>query len=237
MEKYLFWGAFFFAYLMNGITGFSGNVFAMPVGIPTIGHETSIVVLNCTGFLASALIAFTSLKHVIWREVFKMGIIMAIFMVVGAWINTVAPLDILTKVYGAAILVICIRGLFFNKQNKDLPEGLLYVILGIAGIIQGMFVSGGSFLAIYALQKIKDKDQFRATTCMMWTILNGAYALYGIQSGDFGDQGLLILAVCVPLLIVATWLGGQIQKRISQEQFIKFSYILLTAIGLVLLIK
>lgn len=47
MEKYLFWGAFFFAYLINGITGFAGNIFAMPVGMSTIGHETSIAVLNC----------------------------------------------------------------------------------------------------------------------------------------------------------------------------------------------
>ena len=44
MEKYLFWGAFFFAYLINGITGFAGNIFAMPVGMSTIGHETSIAV-------------------------------------------------------------------------------------------------------------------------------------------------------------------------------------------------
>ena len=65
MEKYLFWGTFFFAYLINGITGFAGNIFAMPVGMATIGHEESIVVLNCTGFLASVLIAFTGIKHVV----------------------------------------------------------------------------------------------------------------------------------------------------------------------------
>lgn len=71
MEKYLFWGTFFFAYLINGITGFAGNIFAMPVGMVTIGHEESIVVLNCTGFLASVLIAFTGIKHVVWKELAK----------------------------------------------------------------------------------------------------------------------------------------------------------------------
>lgn len=76
MEKYLFWGTFFFAYLINGITGFAGNIFAMPVGMATIGHEESIVVLNCTGFIASVLIAFTGLKHVVWRECVKMCVIM-----------------------------------------------------------------------------------------------------------------------------------------------------------------
>ena len=95
----------------------------------------------------------------------------------------------------------------------------------------------GRFLAIYALQKIKDKEAFRATTTMTWVFLNGGYALYGIQGGSLGGDGLLTLAVCIPLLILATWLGGLIQKRISQQQFVKFTYVLLTVIGCVLLIK
>ena len=183
MEKYLFWGAFFFAYLINGITGFAGNVFAMPVGIQTIGHDTSIVVLNCTGLLASCLIAFTGIKHVVWREVAKMSVIMLVFMAVGAWLNTVVPLPIL------------------------------------------------------ALQKLRDKDAFRSTTTMTWVILNGVYSLYGIQAGGFEGDGLLIVAVCIPLLIVATWLGGAIQKRVSQEQFVKASYVLLLVVGVFLLFK
>ena len=137
MEKYLFWGAFFFAYLINGITGFAGNVFAMPVGIQTIGHDTSIVVLNCTGLLASSLIAFTGIKHVVWREVAKMSVIMLIFMAVGAWLNTVVPLPILTKIYGVAVLVMAFRGLLAGGEDKLLPEWALLLILSIAGLIQG----------------------------------------------------------------------------------------------------
>ena len=237
MEKYLFWGTFFFAYLINGITGFAGNIFAMPVGMATIGHEESIVVLNCTGFLASVLIAFTSIKHVVWKEWAKMCLVMAIFMAIGAYVNTIAPLSILSKVYGVAVLVIAIRGLFFGKEDKLLPGWMLFIILAIAGLIQGMFVSGGSFLAIYALQKLKDKEEFRATTTMTWVFLNGAYAFYGIQGGGLAGDGLLTLAVCIPLLILSTWLGGRIQKSISQEQFLKFTYVLLTVIGCVLLFK
>ena len=66
--------------------------------------------------------------------------------------------------------------------------------------------------------------------------LNGAYALYGIQGGSLGGDGLLTLAVCIPLLILSTWLGGLIQKRISQEKFLKLTYVLLLLVGLVLLI-
>lgn len=162
---------------------------------------------------------------------------MIVFMCVGAWINTIAPLDFLQKIYGVAILVIAIRGLFFNKENKMLPEWMLILIVAIAGIIQGMFVSGGSFLAIYALQKLKTKEEFRATTTTVWTILNSTYGLFGVIRGDLSGDGWLILLVCIPLLVLVTWLGGLIQKRISQEQFIKASYVLLIVVGLVLFFK
>ncbi len=237
MERYLFWGTFFFAYVVNGVTGFAGNIFAMPVGMNTIGLDTSIVVLNCTGWLASILIAVTGIKKIVWREVLKMCLVMIVFMALGVLINRIASLDFLSKVYGVAILIIAIRGLFFNKNEKDLPSWLLWIILAFAGVIQGMFVSGGSFLAIYALQKIKDKEAFRATTTMTWVILNGAYALFGVVQGGLADGGWFILLVCIPLLIIATWLGGMIQKRISQQRFTKFVYVLLLVVGTVMLFK
>lgn len=236
METYIFWGVFFFAYLINGITGFAGNIFAMPVGMYTIGLDTSIAVLNWTGFIASVTIAVTSIKHVVWREVLKMTLVMLVFMVVGAWLDQVAPVEVLSKVYGAAVLIIALRSILTKKQ-KFLPEWMLYIILACAGIIQGMFVSGGSFLAIYAIQKLKDKDSFRATTTMTWVFLNSIYGLYNIQSGALDGSGLFILAVCIPLLLLGTWLGGRIQKKVSQDTFMKFTYGLLLVIGVVLLIK
>lgn len=70
---------------------------------------------------------------------------MAIFMAIGAWLNHHCSAEHLSKVYGVAVLIIAIRGLFFNKEDKLLPDWILYYILAIAGLIQGMFVSGRFF--------------------------------------------------------------------------------------------
>ena len=209
----------------------------MPFGIMTIGHTEAIVVLNCAGFLASGSIAFMNRKYILWREVAKIGVVMIVCMALGAWLITVAPLAFLTKVYGVAIVAIAVWGLFFNKQNRVLPEWVLFLIVVVAGLIQGMFVSGGSFLAIYALQKIKDKNAFRGTTCTVWTILNATYATYCIATGAFTSEVAVIFAVCVPLLIVGTLLGSAAVKRLNQEQFTKFSYALLIVIGVVLFFR
>ena len=47
----------------------------------------------------------------------------------------------------------------------------------------------------------------------------------------------IMVAIAIPLLLVATWLGNKLQKRISQATFIKVTYVLLTVIGIILLVK
>ena len=45
--------------------------------------------------------------------------------------------------------------------------GMLLVILA-AGVVHGMFVSGGALLVIYASGALKEKEEFRATMAMLW---------------------------------------------------------------------
>ena len=47
---------------------------------------------------------------------------------------------------------------------------------------------------------------------------------------------MLTVGICIPIAIVANILGQAIQKRISQEKFLKLTYVLLLLVGLVLLI-
>ena len=41
-------------------------------------------------------------------------------------------------------------------------------ILLAAGMIHGMFVSGGALLVVYATLVLKDKEEFRATVALIW---------------------------------------------------------------------
>ncbi|MEG0127074.1 MAG: sulfite exporter TauE/SafE family protein, partial [Clostridia bacterium] len=86
-----------------------------------------------------------NIKHVNWKEFFKIISVMLVFMLVGIWLDTIMPLHILLKIYGAVIVVVGLKNLIFPSQ-KFLPEWMLWIILALAGLIQGMFVSGGALL-------------------------------------------------------------------------------------------
>ena len=227
----LFLGVFFIAYAIQAITGFAGNIIAMPAGMATVGMQESVAMLNATGMIGCGLIAIQNWKHINWRELAIMLVVMTPFMFVGIWLDTVLPLGILSKIYGAIVVVVGVRGLVL-KQQRFMPKWLLAVLLVLAGLIQGMFVSGGAILAIYALQRLQDKDQFRATLSCIWMVLNFVYAALQLSQGHYTPDCLVMVAIAIPLLLVATWLGNKLQKRISQATFIKVTYVLLTVIGI-----
>ena len=236
MEKVLFAAAFFVAYTIQAVTGFAGNIFAMPVGTHVMGLSSSVAVLNAMGFFACGMLAELNCEYINWRELAIMLAVMTPFMFVGIWLDTVLPLGILSKIYGAIVVVVGVRGLVL-KQQRFMPKWLLAVLLVLAGLIQGMFVSGGAILAIYALQRLQDKDQFRATLSCIWMVLNFVYAALQLSQGHYTPDCLVMVAIAIPLLLVATWLGNKLQKRISQATFIKVTYVLLTVIGIILLVK
>ena len=235
MEKALFLAAFFFAYTVQAITGFAGNIFAMPVGTTLLGLESTVAVLNAMGVFACGLLAVTNLKSVNWRELGKMLAVMAVFMFVGIWLDTVMPLHVLLKLYGVVLVAIGAKNLL-RPQTRFLPEWALWVVLALAGLVQGMFVSGGALLVIYAVQKLRDRQQFRITLSAVWTVLNFLYAVIAFRQGHYTGDVLQVVALCIPLAVVATVLGSKLQKRISQERFLKFTYVLILCIGGLLLV-
>ena len=233
-EKIIFWAAFFVAYTLNAITGFAGNIIAMPVGMQTLGIQESIASLNVAGFLACGLLAIQGFKYIDWRQLARILAVMIVFMIVGIWLDTIVSLDILKKIFAIFVLIVGLKNLIF-PQRKGVPEWLLWVALALAGILQGMFVCGGAMLVIYATQKLPEKDQFRATLSMNWFILNVLYSLYSWHAGYMtADVGVVILG-CIPLMIAATLVGGYINKRMSQEAFLKCTYVMLTVIGVIML--
>ena len=107
----LFLGVFFIAYAIQAITGFAGNIIAMPAGMATVGMQESVAMLNATGMIGCGLIAIQNWKHINWRELAIMLAVMTPFMLVGIWLDTVLPLGILSKICGAIVVVVGVRGL------------------------------------------------------------------------------------------------------------------------------
>lgn len=221
--------------IIQGITGFAGTVLAMPFSILLLGINIAKPVLNILTIIACAFIVIKSYKHINISEFIKMTLIMLIGVFIGEYFYSIFSVDVLLIIYAIFIILISIKGLFVKKQF-ELNDIVLMAIILIAGIIHGMFISGGPLLIIYAVKKLKGKEEFRATLSPVWIVLNTYILIKQITVGIINTPILYITLMAVPALIIGVFIGNKLAKRISQESFLKLSYILLLISGVSLLI-
>ena len=235
MKEIIFLFVLFVANVIQAITGFAGTVLAMPPSIYLLGMDNAKVVLNVMALLSGLMIAVMSYHHMNKKEVIKICVCMVAGMAIGIQIcKTVPSEQILLIIYGVIILLIAGKNLLCHRQ-RTLPKALLLVILLLAGVIHGMFVSGGA-LVVYAAQVLKEKEEFRATLAPVWVVLNSILLVSQVRQGVFTEGNIRLILISIIPLFMATWLGKKLVKKVSQKVFLNLTYVLLLVSGLSLIL-
>ena len=233
MKEIIFLFVLFVANVIQAITGFAGTVLAMPPSIYLLGMDNAKVVLNVMALLSGLMIAVMSYHHMNKKEVIKICVCMVAGMAIGIQIcKTVPSEQILLIIYGVIILLIAGKNLLCHRQ-RTLPKAL---ILLLAGVIHGMFVSGGALLVVYAAQVLKEKEEFRATLAPVWVVLNSILLVSQVRQGVFTEGNIRLILISIIPLFMATWLGKKLVKKVSQKVFLNLTYVLLLVSGLSLIL-
>jgi len=225
----------FVAFTIQSLTGFGGPPIAMPLSIPVVGVAAAKPVITLGAWLSALIIAVKNYKDIDWRELAKMSGVMLLFMIAGLWLFKNVQMSYLQVIYGVIVMAIGIKKLFFPSE-KTMPKWLSAAAVCAAGVMQGLFVSGGSFLVVYAVSAIPEKQKFRATLSAVWVVVNllliGSYFF----DGSFSPPVLALSAWSLIPMIGAVVVGSLLAGKLNQKTFLKVAYILLIISGAVLLI-
>jgi len=112
-----------------------------------------------------------------------------------------------------------------------------FFLLVAAGIVHGIFVSGGPLLVSYLTKVLKDKEQFRSTISTVWIILNGIIFVSDISTGMWTASLWKTGLITVPFLFLGMFIGAKLYKIMSQHLFMLITYVLLFISGIMLLLK
>lgn len=236
MENILFLIVLFISNVIQAITGFAGTVLAMPPSMFLLGIDDAKVVLNVMALLSGVMIAFSGRKHIRWKELGKMILLMLVGMAIGIVICQVMESDRkLLMFYGIIIILIALKNILIKKEVA-LPKWALLLILLCAGVIHGMYVSGGALLVIYAVQVLKEKQEFRVTVAPVWVVLNSFMLGSQIYQGQITVKNQQLILISIIPLIVATWLGTKIAVYVPQKVFLYITYVLLLVSGVALIV-
>lgn len=231
----LFQIVLFLANTIQTITGFAGNMLAMPFSIRLVGIEEAKAVLNIFTLLACLIISIQNRKYINYSVLLKMIGGMVAGMIVGIWLFEKLPLSILLKCYAIIIICVALKKMFWKKEIS-LKNWAMMLVLLAAGIIHGMFLSGGALLVIYAVSVLKDKDEFRATIAPVWVILNAFLIVDHYRLGYYTEKNLMAIVISIVPLMFSIIVGNFLYKKINQQQFLKITYVLLIVAGVSLMI-
>lgn len=231
----VFLAVIFAANVIQAITGFAGTLLAMPVSVSLIGVHEAKVILNIMAFLSCLGIVVRDRKNIRYDILLKIIVLMGGGMAVGIWIFKAVPLKAVLPAYGIMIIMIACKNLMIRRTIK-VKEWVLVIVLIMAGVMHGMFVSGGALLVIYASAVLKDKDEFRVTVAHVWVILNIFLMLSDFKNGYITPHVLWLTGVSIIPLILALYLGSRLHETLDEKLFLKLTNVLLLISGVSILL-
>jgi uncharacterized membrane protein YfcA len=221
--------------VIQGITGFAGTLLAMPPSMMLLGVEPAKAILNAMGLAASLAIVWQDRKSVNVKQLRRMVLFMTLGIVLGLLLLQLVRIDFLLVIYGIFLLVFALFKLFSKGTGRVLSPALGVLILIAAGVIHGMFISGGSLLVIYAVNALPEKKEFRATLSGVWVVLNSLLLIQHGTQGYFTSSTLWLTLICLVPLFLGVKLGGILHEKVNQATFLRVTYVLLAISGGMLL--
>ena len=221
------------ANIIQAITGFAGGPLSMPPCIALVGLSDAKASITLIFLISTAVVTAMSIKDINVKKTITMIVLMAVGMIPGMWLYDILPAKLLMIVYGTIVVLIGIWKM--TGRGKEMKFPLNYIALVVAGMMQGMFTSGGPFIALYATDALKDKKQFRASVSSVWVVLNLYMCSRMYVQGMYTPHAIRLTAYSIIPVGVAIVIGNIINKKIRQETFLKMVYVLLVISGALLL--
>jgi uncharacterized membrane protein YfcA len=224
------------AFAVEAATGFGATVIAIALGVHLFPLDALLPVLVPLGLVLSATIAWRERAHLdrslLLRRILPL---MTVGLLVGLSLFESASNETLRRAFGAFVVGVSALELWRARGAGTASPPLAPTAEGAAligaGVIHGLFSTGGPLL-VYALGRTAiPKRTFRATLSTLWlvmgTVLSAAYA----WNGHLGAATLSATAALLPVLGLALLAGNWLHHRLDEDRFRTLVYSLLLLAG------
>ena len=232
----IFATAIFVSNIVQALTGFAGVMLSIPSSMLLFGPDMAIAVINALCWGVSVVLAWRNRRYLNLKGVLTIVGFMLAGMAIGVKLYSLVSPQIVGPVYGGIIVAAALKNLLVKPSEKPMSHWLSAVILIGAGIIHGMFASGGSLLVVYLAATYHNKYTFRANVADVWSCLNLVLMFKDFEKGMFNAQAFHLMLIAIIPLLLAVYIGNKIHSRINQRMFNYSTYGLLLLSGAMILL-
>ncbi len=231
------------SYGIQTASGFGAGVVLVTLGVHFVDLSTLLALTLPLSLMQTSWVTVRNRKSVntavlARRVVPFMGTGVGIGFLVSGYFDDAS---LLKRVLGGLVFVLAARELWAvlrsaREVHSDGSSWVSVVALVGAGVVHGIYATGGPLLVFALGREGLDRETFRATVTSVWLVFNlGLVAAFAIE-GRY-DEGLLrqlgVLALALPVGIVA---GERVFARVNERTFKLGIYGLLGLAGVPLLL-
>lgn len=221
------------AEILGTIGGFGSSVFFVPfAGFFFDFHN----VLGLTAlFHLSSNISKIALfrKGLNKRLLLNIGIPSVIFVIIGGLLSNFFNATFLTIALG--LFLVAFGALFLLRPKLVIPPKKYPSIAGgaISGFSAGLLGTGGAIRGLTMAAFNLEKSVFIATSAAIDLAIDFTRSIVYVSSGYVNKSHLIYIPFLIIIGLGGTYIGKRILVHISQENFKRFSLILIVIIGII----
>jgi uncharacterized membrane protein YfcA len=237
----LFAAVVFGGYVVQTVTGFGSTIFCVTFGALLVPIEMVPALEVPLSLVQNAWITMRYHDGIAWRLVLaKVVPLMLGGMIVGFEISEGVQGDALRVAFGVLVLVLSARelyGILRTTQAEERPAGPVATTTALlgAGVVHGIYATGGPLL-VYAIGRLgMSKHAFRSTLTVIWLVLNAILTGMMAFRGRVSQETLLTSAMLFPTVPLGLVVGEVLHRRVSERRFkiLLFSLLSIAAVTLV----
>ncbi len=227
----------FLAGMTKATLGFGESLVAMPlltllIGVQMAAPVAALMMTTLTGFLL-----LQSWQKVDFHATWRVMVAAVIGIPFGVWGLRTLPPQAITLTLGVVLVLV---GLFnlARPTVRWIPGPRWGYVFGfIAGLMGGAVTAGGPPIVIFGTLRRLPPAEFRATLQGCFTPLNIFILLGHALAGLWTPPVLELYAMSLPVIFFALWIGGRVHHAIPAQAFTRVVYIVLVALGVVMVLS
>ncbi|UCF13943.1 MAG: sulfite exporter TauE/SafE family protein [Phycisphaerales bacterium] len=227
----------FIATLTRSTFGFGDAMVGMPLLVMAIPLDVATPLVGLMGITASATILIRHWRDVHIKSVWPLIVYTLVGIPIGVWLLKDVYENVMKTILALVIISFSLYRLFKPKLFT-LASDKLACIFGLAsGILGGAYNTNGPPVVIYGTLRRWNPEKFRATL-QGYFFPTGALIATGHCIGGLWTKPVLVnYAFSFPVLLVAIFLGGRINRKIPKARFDNYIYGFLVILGVCLLME
>ena len=227
----------FTATLVRSTFGFGESLIAVPLLVFLIPLEVAVPLSVLISIVVAGVVVVQDKKEVYFYSAKWLIIYAAIGIPIGLYLLIYGNEALIKSILGSFIILYSIYSLISKRTFKLKSDNKigLFVCGFLSGVFGGAYGINGPPLVIYGNMRNWSAQHFRATLQAYFLVASSIGMIGYWYKGLWTTSVSYYFLISLPVIIPTIFLGRYLNRRLKKDTFLKYVYVGLICIGLLLI--